>query len=126
MQIASFNAKTPPSAPANWDEVKGRTITFLRAGEIIMIALEMGEDECDPTVGCVVPVGFRTDGSWIWSMELEYYADKYSMPIDQDLLCHVLSLDFTMPVVSPESANTALEELMKAAAEYAPEGLGGA
>lgn len=118
MFVARFNPSTPPMAPADWGEIRAGVSAYLNAGAIVFISMEFGDDELDPKGSGGVPIGFRTDGEWVWSMEVPYYVDHHSMPIDPELLARIRALSFSCPQAGPRAVNEAWDELQRLAEEF--------
>lgn len=78
-----------------------RTIDYLRAGTELLVSLGMVEDVIDPRRGIIVPMSFRTDGSWIWTDSTAYYLEQYHLAPDAELLRHVQGVDG--PPARPDS-----------------------
>src|SRR3954452_7181011 len=58
-------------------EERDRLLAYLRGAPAAMATAARDVDRVDPAEGRVVPMGFRTDGVWLWSEELTYYLDRY-------------------------------------------------
>jgi hypothetical protein len=46
-----------------------------------------------------VPGAFFTDGTWIWSADVQHYLRKYGIPPEPDLVEHIRELGFGVPEV---------------------------
>ncbi|MET8546688.1 hypothetical protein ABZW03_39650 [Kitasatospora sp. NPDC004799] len=62
---------------------------YLRAGAPVLLTPMLMDDVVDPGRRGVVPMGFRTDGRWIWTDTVTYYLDEYGLAPEPDLLAHV-------------------------------------
>ncbi|GAA3980071.1 hypothetical protein GCM10023085_72940 [Actinomadura viridis] len=71
------------SAAERW-----RVVAFLRDAPLVLAAYGTGED---PYAGDlpVVPLHIHTDGAWVWSESLAYFAEKYGLPPEPDLPAHI-------------------------------------
>lgn len=54
-----------------------------------MVTTGTGEDVVDPARGAVVPMGLRTDGTWIWADAAAYYLREHHLAPDARLLAHI-------------------------------------
>lgn len=52
------------------------------------VLLSPEPDRVDPERGRVVPAGFRTDGTWVWSDQIAYYLDRYRYAPEPELRRH--------------------------------------
>ncbi|GAA3050143.1 MULTISPECIES: hypothetical protein [unclassified Kitasatospora] len=62
---------------------------YLRAGATVLLTPMLMDDVVDPGRRGVVPMGFRTDGRWIWTDTVTYYLEEYGLAPDPELLAHV-------------------------------------
>lgn len=111
LKIAKFDAERSYDFSDAWAQIIDKVLVYLKAGNIVFVSMEFDEDQRDLDRKKDVPIGFRTDGEWMWSMELEYYLEKYSLPIDPRLLAHIRSNNFTCPQVEGDIVNQAWEQL---------------
>jgi hypothetical protein len=75
-------------------EERARVAGFLHGGEAIVVSPGCSEDRLDPERGEVVPLGFVTDGTWIWSFALEYYVTEHGVTPEPDFYAYIRSRDF--------------------------------
>jgi len=68
---------------------RDRLLGYLRGGEMVMTSTARMYDVVDPEQGEVVPMTFRTDGTWIWTDTVVYYLDRYGLAPDPPLTAHV-------------------------------------
>lgn len=72
------------------DEDERRALaTYLGAGEPVVMTTGLMEDVLDPERGGVVPMNFRTDGTWIWTDSVTFYLEEYHLAPEPDLLAHL-------------------------------------
>ncbi|MBD0671213.1 hypothetical protein [Streptomyces sp. CBMA156] len=64
-------------------------LRYLRAGAAVLLTPMLMDDVVDPDRRGVVPMGFRTDGRWIWTDTVTYYLEEYGLAPDPALLAHV-------------------------------------
>jgi hypothetical protein len=73
-----------------------------------------------------VPVGFHSDGEWIWPAAVPYYLREYGVTPDYGLLDHIRNNDYRVPAVSEEQRAAAADYLTRGnAAPEQPAALGG-
>jgi len=66
-----------------------RLLHYLDSGRVLAATTAKEPDIFSPEVGAVVPINFRTDGTWIWTDSVGYYLRKYRISPDQKLLDHI-------------------------------------
>ncbi|MDH6143819.1 MULTISPECIES: hypothetical protein [Kitasatospora] len=71
---------------------------YLRAGAPVLLTPMLADDVVEPERGGVVPMGFRTDGEWIWTDTVSYYLEEYGIAPEPGLLAHVRAKDGVLPV----------------------------
>ena len=59
----------------------------------------------DPECPVVVPAGYATDGTWIWSAALRYYVSRHGLAPEPDLLAHIRGHGYRAP--TPTAAELA-------------------
>jgi hypothetical protein len=89
------DAKGGPYFRADHPTLEGpeseRLLAYLRAGELILNAPGGMDDVVDPGASAAVPVGFRSDGRWIWPDAVAYYLKRHHLAPEPDLVAHVLA-----------------------------------
>ena len=68
-----------------------RVLAYLRSGELVLNTPGALDDVLDPARLGVVPVGFRSDGRWIWPDAVAYYLKRHGLAPEPDLVAHVLA-----------------------------------
>ena len=68
---------------------RDRLLRYLRGGAMVMTSTARMHDVLDPEQGEVVPMTFRTDGTWIWTDTVVYYLDRHGMSPDARLAAHI-------------------------------------
>jgi hypothetical protein len=63
----------------------------LRSGEPVLDTPGALDDVLDPGRLGVVPVGFRSDGRWIWPDAVTYYLERHGLAPEPELVAHVLA-----------------------------------
>ncbi|GAA2564486.1 hypothetical protein GCM10010435_41080 [Winogradskya consettensis] len=84
---------------------------YLNGGQVLLATTDRMTDILDPARGAVVPMSYRTDGTWIWTDTVGYYLTTYGLSPDADLLAHIRAHDHTVPAVSAAAAHRALAVL---------------
>ncbi|WP_329569263.1 hypothetical protein [Kitasatospora sp. NBC_01266] len=62
---------------------------YLRSAAAVLLTPMLMDDVLSPERRGVVPMGFRTDGEWIWTDTITYYLDEYGLAPESGLLAHV-------------------------------------
>jgi hypothetical protein len=79
------------------DEQRRRLVDYLRSGEPLLVSEAREADVVDQARGTVVPVNFRTDGTWVWTDAVTYYLDEHRLRPEADLVKHIRSRRFRPP-----------------------------
>lgn len=87
------------------------TARYLQSGSPLLTTTEPMADVVDPQRGLVVPMNYRTDGSWVWTDTVTYYLRTYGLSPDPDLLAHLRAVGFAMPRVDAVAQHRALASL---------------
>ncbi|MET7461657.1 hypothetical protein [Nonomuraea sp. NPDC005501] len=91
--------------------VDPRLAAYLRAGTPVLSTTGTDIDRIDPSRGQVVPLSFRTDGTWIWTDTVTYYLEEHQIRPDEELCAHVIAQGYSCPEVDAATARHAVEEL---------------
>lgn len=75
---------------ADGDE-RAAVADYLRSAPHVLMTPMLMDDVLDPERRGVVPMGYRTDGEWIWTDTVTYYLDEYGLAPEAGLLAHVRS-----------------------------------
>jgi hypothetical protein len=83
----------PWFSPNRWripdPELRRALLGYLRGAPLVLRAQGYEPDPLDPDRRAAVPVGYRSDGTWVWQEASGYYLDRYGIaPVDA-LLEHV-------------------------------------
>ncbi len=81
--------------------LKAQILEFLRGGGVVLRASLRREDRLDPSAPAVVPLGYRSDGEWIWPLELAYYLEAHDLLPEDALLDHARDRGFQAAEPSP-------------------------
>jgi hypothetical protein len=68
-----------------------RVLTYLTRGEAVVDSSGGLDDLLDPGRPGAVPVGFRSDGRWVWSDAAAYYLAYHDLAPEPDLVAYVLA-----------------------------------
>lgn len=52
--------------------------------------------------GKQIPIGLMTDGDWIWSLEWEYYVERYRVALPDEFMKHIETRGWNPPVLADE------------------------
>jgi hypothetical protein len=91
-------------------------LRFLEGGSEVLGAPGLSEDWLDPAHSLVVPMGFRTDGTWLWSVELAFYLREHGVIPEKEFVAHMAALRFVAKPASPDDVRSAEEMLRGASA----------
>lgn len=91
---------------------RARLIAYLTAAPLVVRAHGLEPDPLDPAAGRVVPIGFQTDGVWIWQEAAAYYLRRHGVAPENDLVGHIEATGYTPPAELPD-------EVLNAAADAA-------
>jgi hypothetical protein len=83
---------------------------YLESAPLVVRASGFEVDPLDPDAGRVVPLGYRTDGVWVWQEASAYYLRSRGTAPDEDLVRHIESVGFlALESVSDQVAEAAAE-----------------
>jgi hypothetical protein len=88
--------------PSDWTAIRPLVLAYLRAGRIVLEEAVTSTDD-----GSAYPLGFRTDGTWIWALAVPYGVEVDGAMIDPRLLDHIRTRGFIPPDVSAHQVATA-------------------
>ena len=88
-----------------------RVADYLRAGVPLLMTTERDVDRVDAGRGRRVPLGYRTDGDWVWSESLAYYVAEHGVAPEQPLYRHIRDRGYVCPEPDDEIADRALADL---------------
>lgn len=112
MQIARLGPlQTGSPRPPDWHRDRDRMLAYLRAGRVIRAARSLTPDELDPDRTPAVPITVLTDGEWVWTGAVIYYAEQHDIPVDPALLSHARAREFVLGEMSPAAVAAAVAAL---------------
>lgn len=88
-----------------------RVLDYLRAGSPLLVTTARMDDVVDRNLVGVVPMSFRTDGSWIWTDTTAYYLERHGLAPDPALLAHIRDAAYTIPDVDAVARHRAMAVL---------------
>jgi len=91
---------------------KAEILRFLEGGSVVLRASGLTEDWLSPDHAAVVPVGFRTDGSWLWSAELAFYLSRHGVVPEPAFVKHMSEAQYVARPATPAEVLIA-EELLR-------------
>jgi hypothetical protein len=74
--------------------LKARLLEFLRGGGVVLQAPGLRSDRLDASAPAAVPLGYLSDGEWIWPLELAYYLETHDLLPEDALLEHARERGF--------------------------------
>ncbi|WP_031069241.1 hypothetical protein [Streptomyces sp. NRRL WC-3742] len=84
-------------------------VRYLSEGEAVLLTPMLMDDVLDPQRRGVVPMGFRTDGCWVWTDTVTYYLREYGLAPEPELLAHLRAQgDVPCPKPSAEALERAV------------------
>jgi hypothetical protein len=100
-----------PDHPRLEADEASKVAQYLREAEPVLVTSARMDDVIDSTRQFCVPANLCTDGAWIWTDALAYYAQEYLLEPDPGLLAHVRSNNYIVPDVDGVAVHRALEAL---------------
>src|SRR6266542_3876981 len=122
IRIASvFDDVDPETGPLFTDshprmedaEETEQVIEYLNAGEPLLVSTAAMDDVVDRSRRNVVPMNFRTDGTWIWTDTTTYYLARHNLAPDPELLDHIRAADYSLPRLDGVAIHRAMAVLQE-------------
>ena len=95
------------------EELKASLLAFLAGGSLALHSPGLRPDLLDRDRAEAVPVGYVTDGEWIWPLELSYYLEQHGVLPPQDFLEHARARGYRATVPTSEQLAAASEQLAR-------------
>ncbi|GIE81815.1 hypothetical protein Aph02nite_77650 [Actinoplanes philippinensis] len=99
---------------------RARVLDYLRRGRVLTATTVTEPDVFDPGAGGVIPMSFRTDGTWIWTDAVIHYLNAYALSPDAELLAHIRERDHVFTEPSPVAEHRAMVALTAPAPSPSP------
>ena len=93
---------------------------YLESAPLVVRASGFEVDPLNPGAGRVVPLGYRTDGVWVWQQAAAYYLRSRGAAPDEDLVRHIESVGFRFPESVPDEVAGAAATLAFSASPPEP------
>ncbi|MFG2914747.1 hypothetical protein ACGF0D_17880 [Kitasatospora sp. NPDC048298] len=87
---------------------------YLRSGAEVLVTPMLMDDVFDGSRRGAVPMGYRTDGEWIWTDTVAYYLAEYDLAPEPGLLAHLRERTGALPPSQPRPS----AETVRRAAEF--------
>ena len=100
-----------PDHPRLTPAERAQPLAYLAAGTALLVTTASEPDFVEPSRGEVVPMNFRTDGTWVWNDALAYYLAEYGLAPEPEFLAAMEAADWVCPTPGSEVVEAALEEL---------------
>lgn len=98
----------PWFSPNRWrvadPELRQALTGYLRGAPLVLRAHGYEPDPLDPDPRPTVPVGYRSDGTWVWQEASAYYLDRYGVAPEDALLEHIHRRGYAAPAELPAQA----------------------
>ncbi|GAA5194202.1 hypothetical protein GCM10023322_57980 [Rugosimonospora acidiphila] len=85
---------------------------YLRRAPIAVAAYGFDVDPFDPARPEVVPLHLHTDGFWVWSESLAYFATRHGIAPEPEFLAHLKRYQYQPPGVAPDVLRRAAQLAM--------------
>jgi hypothetical protein len=103
----------PDRAPLADADERRLVVGFLDDGVVLLAGGPLVPDELDPEHPAVVPVGYATDGIWIWSALLRYYVAEHAVSPEPQFLAHIRACGYRAAIPPPEQVAQASADLQE-------------
>jgi hypothetical protein len=92
MELVQFDIAILPEEKAEITRNdKDCIVEYMSSAPSILRGPGFLKDELNPTAGRVVPIGFSSDGIWVWPSAALYYFDRYGVRLPKRFTDHVLA-----------------------------------
>lgn len=103
-----------PDHPRMTDPAEREAVLrYLDGGTVLMFTTALIEDVLDASRGAVVPLNFRTDGTWIWNDASTYYLREHHLQPDPRLVEHARGLGYQVPELDGVAVFRTLSKLQE-------------
>lgn len=102
-----------PNHPRLTPAERAEPLAYLAAGTALLMTTASEPDFVEPSRGEVVPMNFRTDGTWVWNDALAYYLAEYGLAPEPAFLAAMEAAGWVCPTPDIEVVERTLEELFE-------------
>lgn len=74
-----------------------RIAAYLMGGRLVVRVSGRAADPMDPEHGKPIPLGYRTDGVWVWPESLAHYLRVRGVAPELEFLCHIEERGYRLP-----------------------------
>jgi hypothetical protein len=118
-------AGRPWFSPNRWrvpdPDLRRALVGYLGGAPLVLRAQGYEPDPLDPDRRPTVPIGYRSDGTWVWQEASAYYLDRYGVAPEEALLEHIQRHGYTPPVELSAEATAAAESAALSATPAEPQ-----
>ncbi|GAA4504984.1 hypothetical protein GCM10023191_060110 [Actinoallomurus oryzae] len=101
------SGRAVPAGPGLETEERAALVRYLTEAPLVAVAWGYDPDPFDPDRPEVVPLNLHTDGTWVWSEGLAYFADRYGIAPEPDLLAAIRQRGYRPPEVDEATVHRA-------------------
>ncbi|MDT5026899.1 MAG: hypothetical protein QOE61_3325 [Micromonosporaceae bacterium] len=105
-----------PNHPTVDEQEWSKLVDYLRGCEPLLLTTGRLVDVVDRARGKVVPLSYRTDGTWVWSDATTYYLEAHRLQPDPALVAHIRNQSHVPPVVDDVARHRAMAALRRSSA----------
>ncbi|MFG1885254.1 hypothetical protein [Micromonospora sp. NPDC049102] len=95
------------------DPERRQLLRYLDQGVGVLETTDLMADVVDPYRGDVVPMSYRTDGTFVWTDTVTYYLREYGLAPDPSLVQQAQRNTYRVPQVGDVALHRALAELFR-------------
>jgi hypothetical protein len=92
-------------------DLKRLILGFLGGGGLVLQATVLREDRLEPDRSRAVPLGYRSDGEWIWPLEMRYYLEHHDILPQEEFQEHMRARGYEAEEPSAEVLAAAVRML---------------
>ncbi|ACU40296.1 TNT domain-containing protein [Actinosynnema mirum] len=85
--------------PAVHPQERDDVLAYLESAPVVLPAPGDGSDALDPARSAPVPMGFHSDGTWVWAAGSAYYLREHGVPVLPQLVQHIRDNGYRVPEV---------------------------
>ncbi|CAJ62868.1 hypothetical protein FRAAL4226 [Frankia alni ACN14a] len=84
---------------------------FLRSARFLLRTTALATDPLDLSKGEVMPMSYRSDGSWVWSDGIAYYLDAYGIAPEPEFVDYIRGQSYEPHDATDDELDAAYEVL---------------